>query len=108
MPYKCANIKLSESQDRRRKLTEADKDRIREMYANKQGSYQALADQFGVSKSAVCIICNPQRAEKVKQRVKDHWRDYSDTESHTKAVRNLRAYKQGLYLAGKLIEEKEK
>ena len=102
MPYKCENIRLSETQDRRRKLTEAQKDRIREMYSNGEGSYQALADQFGVSKSTVNLICNPKRAEAVKQRGKEHWKDYVNREDLTKAARDLRHYKYKLYTEGKL------
>ncbi|MDF2879624.1 MAG: hypothetical protein K0R54_181 [Clostridiaceae bacterium] len=108
MPYKSEKIKLQESQDRRRKLTEEQKLLIKEEYSKGNIGQGALAKNYGVSKSTIQIIVNPQRADRVKQRLKEHWKDYSNREELTEAVRNLRKYKQDLYLKGELKEDNEK
>ena len=105
MPYKSSNIKLQGLQDRRRKLTDEDKETIRSLYAQGKGSWKALANMFGVSKSTIGIIVSEDRAEKVRLRNKEHWRDYVDREKLTESVRNLRRYKQELYLKGELSEQ---
>ena len=108
MPYKFETnkLKLSGLQDRRRKLTDEDVAEIRRLYAAGKGSHKALADRFGVSKSRVGMLVNPDRAERVHQRIKQHWRDYKQTgEDRNKTVREHRHYKQELYLAGELTED---
>ena len=66
MPYKAEKIKLSETQDRRRKLTEKQKEEIRAIYATGVCGARPLAKKFGVSRSTIQIIVNPKRAEKAK------------------------------------------
>ena len=105
MPYKSEKIKLQGLQDRRRKLTDEQKEEIRAIYATGKVGQRPLAKQFGVSRSLIQIIVNPEIAEKKKQRMKEHWREYSDREQLTKSVRNLRKYKQELYLKGELKED---
>ena len=107
MPYKheTQHLRLSQEQDRRRKLTEEQKEEIRQLYAAGKGSWKALADRYHVSKSTIGIIVNPNRAAKVQDRIREHWRDYADQEKHTTAIRNTRRYKQELFLKGELTEE---
>ena len=103
MPYKSETIKLSETQDRRRKLTDDQKEEIKRIYKSGVCGTRPLAQQFGVSKSTIQIIVNPNRAEKVKQRRKDHWRDYRPTKEEWAAIiREHRHYKHELYVKGEL------
>lgn len=103
MPYKSSSIKLSPEQDRRRKLTEEQKAEIRRIYESGVCGTRPLAKQFGVSRSTIQIIVNPSRAEAVRQRAKEHWRDYKQNkEEWAKTIREHRHYKQELYLNGKL------
>ena len=108
MPYKheTDHLRLSQQQDRRRKLTEEQKEEIRQHTADGKGSWQALADRYHVSKSTIGVIVSPNRAEKVRSRIKAHWRDYHDQEKLTAAVRATRRYKQELYLKGELTQER--
>ena len=108
MPYthETQHLRLSENQDRRRKLTEAQKEEIRQLYADGKGSWKALAGKYHVSKSTIGIIVSPERAEKARARVKAHWRDYYDRERNTAAVRSNRRYRQELYLKGELPGQK--
>jgi DNA-binding XRE family transcriptional regulator len=102
MPEKVDKMKLSESQDRRRKLTEAQKEKIREIYKEGEYSQRHLAEKYGVSKSLIGIIVNPKRAEKVQERIKNHWKEYYDREKLTDAAKNTRDYKKELHKKGEL------
>lgn len=103
MPYKSEKLKLSKAQDRRRKLTDEQKEEIKRLYATGLVGQRPLAKQFGVSRSLIQIIVNPEIAEKKKQRIKDHWKDYRPTKEEWAAtIREHRRYKQELYLKGEL------
>ena len=106
MPYKSEKVRLNPSQDRRRKLTEEQKEEIRRIYKAGVCGTRPLAKQFGVSRSTIQILVNPTRAEKVKQYRKEHWRDYRPTkEEWANTMREHRHYKHELYLQGKLDME---
>ena len=104
MPYKSEKIKLPPEKDRRRKLTDDQKEQIRGIYATGVCGMRPLAKQFGVSRSTIQIIVNPKRAEAVKQRTKEHWRDYRrDKKEWAETMKKHRHYKQELYLKGELV-----
>lgn len=103
MPYKSEKIKLNPSQDRRRKLTEEQKEEIRSIYKTGVCGTRPLAKQFGVSRSTIQVIVNPNIAERHKTRAKEHWRDYKQPKEEWAAtMREHRRYKQNLYINGKL------
>lgn len=103
MPYKSEKLKLSETQDRRRKLTDEQKEEIKRIYAEGKCGTRPLAKQFGVSRSLIQAIVNPNIAERQKQYNKKHWRDYRPTKEEWAAtIREYRRYKQELYLKGEL------
>lgn len=103
MPYKCTSIKLDPSQDRRRKLTEEQKEEIRRIYKSGVCGTRPLAKQFGVSRATIQVIVNPNIAERHKQYRKEHWRDYRPSKEEWAAtIREHRHYKQELYLNGEL------
>lgn len=105
MPYKSEKIRIENTMyDRRRKLTQEQKEEIRAIYSTGACGTRPLARQFGVSRSTIRVIVLPRVAEKQKQRIKEHWKDYVDREKLTKAVRELRRYKQKLYLENKIKE----
>ena len=104
MPYKSEKLKLPPNKDRRRKLTDEQKEEIRKIYATGVCGTRPLAKQFGVSRSLIQIIVNPAIAEKKRQRIKEHWRDYRPSkEEWNKIKREHRRYKQELYLQGELV-----
>lgn len=109
MPYKSEKIKLSETQDRRRKLTSEQKKEIEHLYSTGLCSLNDLAKQFNVSKKTILLTVNKDSAEKAKKYRKDHWKDWKSTkEEHRKAIQKTRKYKQELMLKGELkTEEKE-
>ena len=103
MPYKSEKIKLPEEYDRRVKLTKEDKETVVKMYQTGIFSQSGLARLFGVSKSTIAIVVNPQRAESVRLRRIEHMSDYKmSREENTRRARERRRYKQQLYLEGKI------
>lgn len=103
MPYKSEKLKLPPEKDRRRKLTDDQKEQIRKIYETGVCGTRPLAKQFGVSRSLIQVIVNPDIAEKKKQRIKEHWRDYRPSkEEWAKTIKEHRHYKQELYLKGEL------
>ncbi len=107
MPYKSEKLKLSETQDRRRKLTTKQQEEIRSLYETGMYSHRTLAKKFGCSKTRIGQIVNPEIEAKVKARIKEHWKDYKQSREEWNATqREHRAYKQKLYLEGKLSNDK--
>lgn len=106
-PYlKAQTIRLGGLQDRRRVLTDAQKQEIRELYAKGDVGTRSLARMFGVSRSLVVIIVNPTRAQAVKDRGKAHWREYArkyGKARHAADMRNTRNYKYKLFKEGQLM-----
>lgn len=108
MPYKSEGIKLSETQDRRKKITEEQRKEIRELYSTGLYSLNGLAKKYEVSKKTILLTVNDESAQKAKQYRKDHWKQWERKgEEHNKAIANTRRYKQELYLKGELKEPKE-
>ena len=103
MPYKSSSIKLSESQDRRRKLTDEQKEEIKRIYKTGVCGTRPLAKQFGVSRSTIQVIVNPAIKQRQHDRMAKHWRDYRPTkEEWAETMREHRHYKQELYVKGEL------
>ena len=103
MPYKAEKIKLPEKYDRRRKLTEEQKQEIKDKYSTGFYSLNDLAKEYSVCKKTILLIVNPESKRKSDQRIKDHWRDYSGTkEERAKTVKEHRHYKHELYKSGKI------
>ena len=108
MPYKSEKIKLNELQDRRKKLTEKQRETIRKLYGTGLYSLNDLAKKYNVSKKTILLIVNKDSAEKAKQYRKEHWKDWQrTTEERSKAIAKTRKYKQSLMLKGELKDNKE-
>lgn len=103
MGCRVDKIKLSETQDRRRKLTDKQKKEIRDLYGTGNFSLNQLAKKFEVSKKSILLIVNPESKAKNDAYIKAHWRDFRrTTEECTKANRKTREYKKELLLKGEL------
>ena len=106
IPYKSEKIKLNESQDRRKKLTEEQREEIKELYSTGLYSLNELAKQYNVSKKTILLIVNKESAERAKEYRKEHWKEWQRKgDEWNETVRKYRAYKQELYLKGELKEE---
>ena len=103
MPFKSEKIKLPQEYDRRRKLTDEQKDEIKHKYSTGLYSLNNLATEYKVSKKTILLIVNPESKRKNDERIKDHWKDYQPTtEERNKIRKEHRQYKQKLYKDGKI------
>lgn len=106
MPYKSEKIKLADHQDRRRKLTDEQKEEIKRIYAEGQLGTRPIAKMFGVSRTTIQVIVNPAIKQRHHDRVAAHWRDYRPSkEEWADTMKEHRHYKQELYLKGELKNE---
>jgi hypothetical protein len=105
MPYLCEKLHIPETKDRRVKLTQEDKEFIRDEYKRGGTSHRKLAVKYGVSKRLIGFILNPETLKKnYENRVaRGGSKQYYDKDSHRIAMKTHRAYKQSLYLKGELI-----
>jgi hypothetical protein len=86
--------------DKRRKLHPDKHEEIIRKYDGGHGqSMRSLAKEYGVSRKLISIIVNPDVAQAVKDRLKEHWKDYHDREKLTEATRNLRRRKAEMGLS---------
>ena len=108
MPYKSEKIKLSREQDRRVKLSDKQREEIKELYGTGFFSLNDLAKRFEVSKKTILLIVNPESAENAKRYRKENWREWQRKgEEWNEIIRNTRRYKQSLMLKGELKEDKQ-
>lgn len=106
MPYKSEKIKLKGLQDRRKKLTDEQREEIKELYGTGCYSLNGLAKQFEVSKKTILLIVNENSAKKAKQYRKEHWREWQRTgEEWNETIKKTRIYKQELYKKGELKDD---
>lgn len=103
MPYKLDKIKLTEQQDRRRKLTQEQKQDIYNLYHNIGGySLNDLAKIYNVSKKSILLIVNKESKLKNDLRIKNNWKKYYNTEEHTRSMQKTRKYKKELQEKGEI------
>lgn len=108
MPYKSEKIKLKGLQDRRKRLTDEQRNNIKDLYGTGHYSLNDLAKRFNVSKKTVLLIVNSNSADKAKQYRKEHWKEWQRTgEEHNKAINNTRKYKHELYKQGELKDDNQ-
>lgn len=94
MPYKTEKQKLPPELDRRRKLSDEQKNEIKHKYSTDSYSLNGLAKEYNVSKKTVLLIVNPESKRKNDDRIKEHWRDYIPTKEERNAImKEHRAYK---------------
>ena len=106
MPYKSEKIKLEGLKDRRKKLTDEQREEIRKLYGTGFYSLNDLAKKFNVSKKTILLIVNDESAKKAKEYRKEHWKEWHRTgEKHNEAIKKTRRYKHKLYVEGKLKTE---
>ena len=103
MPYKSEKIPLGKY-DRRVKLTDAQRDEIKEL--RKLGlSYRVIAERYEVSKKLIIMVCNPDIAERNRIASMERHREgrYTYTKEEWAAtMREHGAYKHKLHKEGKI------
>ena len=106
MPYKSEKIKIEGTKlDRRRKLTEDQKQYIRWLRQEEGLSQRQLATMFGVSRRLITFVLDPDKELKNKALQKQHRQEgrYKYTkEQWAEVQREHRRYKQQLHKEGKI------
>lgn len=106
MPYKSDKIKLKGLQDRRKRLTDEQREEIKKLYGTGFYSLNDLAKKYSVSKKTILLIVNSDSAERAKQYRKEHWKEWQRTgEEWNEIVKKTRKYKHELYKEGKLKDD---
>ena len=95
MPYKfeTQKLKIPRELNRTIKLTEKDKEEIKELYKTGKWSHRTLADKYNVSKSLIGLVLTPGRYESVRKRRKEHASEYYHKEKQKEYTRKERQYK---------------
>lgn len=106
MPYKSEKIKIAgTSLDRRRKLTEDQKEYIRWLREEEKLSQRQLAAMFGVSRRLITFILDPDKEKRNKARAKQlraEGRYKYAKEEWAETMREHRHYKEKLHKDGKI------
>lgn len=103
MASKWQTIRLSETQDRRVKLTSEKKAEIVRKYQTGDYSIRGLAREYNVSHKTILMIVNPESKAKNDSYIKEHWKDYNpDPEKRRQAHLRTKEYKKKLYEKGEL------
>lgn len=106
MPAIVDRYTVGQAHDKRRKLTEEQKEEIKKKYNTRIYSYRTLAEEYEVSKRTINNIINPVTAQKSKDRIKAHWRDYQQHgEEWAKTMKKHRQYKKELLDAGEKLPD---
>lgn len=91
--------KIPQDLDRRRKLTDEDRDRIRALYRARV-PIRAIAREFAhVSRRLIQFVLFPDRLDAVN--LPGHWKKYYDKEKRRIAMRKHRARRRSLGLPNK-------
>lgn len=106
MPYKSERISIAGTiYDRRRKLSDIQKDQIREIREKDGLSYAKLAAMFNVSKRLISFVCYPEKEAAANEQYRIRRSDgrYKRTSEERAAIqRDHRKHKEKLYKEGKI------
>ena len=103
MPCKVDKIKLLEHLDRRRKLTQEQKQDIYNLYHKVGGfSLNDLAKKYNVCKKTILLIVNKESKLKNDINIKNNYKKYYYKEKHNLAIKNTRKYKKELMEKGEI------
>lgn len=88
--------------DRRRKLTDEDKENILAEYSEGNISQTELAHKYDVSCATICFVVNPAAKRKHDERSREYGNRYNTTDRRRENMRQHREYKRTLRRQGKI------
>lgn len=98
---KLYEVRVGKEHDKRRKLTDEQREEIKQLYATGNYSQQGLASKFGVGHDTIHRIVNPDAARRRKEYNKKHWKKYRPTsEKNKRAISRHLQYKKILVDCG--------
>lgn len=109
MPSLVDPLRVGKEFDKRRKLSDEDKENIKSDYETGFFSIRSLARKYEVNKRTIQFILFPERLEECKKRRAERGgsKIYYEKEKHQKSMEQHRAYKKDLVLEGKLQLKKK-
>ena len=100
-PYEQAQkIPLVGLQDRRRKLTDDDREDIKARHKKGEAIHAIARAYKGIcSKRLIQFVIYPERLKQLQEKhaKEQHWKKYYNKERNTKSIKNWRRYKYTLY-----------
>lgn len=108
MPYKSEKTPINNPKlDKRVKLTDEDREKIREEYASGLISQRGLAKKYGVSRRLIQFTLDPEKQEVAKKQFAERQKDgrYYSKDKHKRYMKNHRDHKKELWNNG-LLEKK--
>lgn len=104
MPYKSEKIIIANTKhDKRIKLDEDDKEKIRNKYFNNGYSLRALSREYQVDRNVIKYTVFPEFYERMKERSRKFMKSYEvPKEKKADYKRTHRKHKQELYLKGEI------
>jgi len=109
MPYKSdrPGAYIRPEHNRTRKLSDAEKDQIRDLYTLPDWSQRRLAAEYGVSRRLITFILDPEKLERHNAAAAERRKDgrYYDPDKHAEYIRKHRHHKHQLDQDGLLLEE---
>lgn len=105
MPYNHINYLIPKTKDKRIKLSEEERDKIRKLYGTI--SQRKLAKMFGVSRRLIQFIGNPKAHEDNLKRRQENGGSiiYYSKAKNRECMKKHRKYKQQLYINKELINK---
>lgn len=99
MPAKVDKLIVPKDKDKRKKLDESKHKEIRYMYGSGVYSYQKIANMYGVSKSLIILIVNPDIKERKRKEYAERRKDgrYYSKEKHREHMRAHREHKKDIH-----------
>ena len=110
MPYKSEKIKIDHTKnDKRIRLTDEQKEQIKQEYNSSLISQRALANKYKVDRKTIYNILHHDKYLQQLERNKEekHSAKYYNKEKHKEYIKKHRRYKQNLYVNG-IIKQEEK
>jgi len=98
MPYASEKKKLPRDADRRRKLSDKDKDQIREDHKGGE-SIRSISRRYKVDRRTIDFLLFPEKLEENVKRLKERggWALYYDKTKHAESMKNHRRYKNKFF-----------
>lgn len=104
MTSKADKVRVTKQYDARIKITDEDKQEIKELYQRNISIHEISRRLSPISRRAIQFILFPERLEQLKKINKEteHYKRFYNKDKHTIAMRKHRARKKSLLEQGKI------
>ena len=110
MPYafESKKTKIRKEDDRRRKLTDEDKENIKKMYSYGNTTHRQLAEIYGVNHTLISTIVNEETKKRAVEYQKENRHKWYDKEKQRIYMKRYRENKKKLDKEGRLLCNEDK